>query len=196
LQGETKIDSNDKILIACDHAGFHIKQVILELLNEKGLKFEDLGTYSDESVDYPDYGHEVARKISEGEFKRAILICGTGVGMSITANRYSGVRAALANDVYSARMSRLHNDANVLVIGGRVVGEALAEEIVTTWLNTNFEGGRHTRRIRKIDKESVETIVHHVVTRYLEKIEEVDRSALEKMVEESIEQILEKKNAR
>ena len=151
---------------------------------------EDLGTHSADSVDYPDYGHEVAKKISDGTSEKAILICGTGIGMSITANRYPGVRAALANDVYSAKMSRLHNDANVLVIGGRVVGDALAEEIVTAWLGTDFEGGRHTRRIDKIDKERVETVVHKVVSRYLDRIDEVDHGALEKMIEESIDQIL------
>ena len=151
---------------------------------------EDLGTHSADSVDYPDYGHEVARKISDGTSEKAILICGTGIGMSITANRYPGVRAALANDVYSARMSRLHNDANVLVIGGRVVGDALVEEIVTNWLDTDFEGGRHTRRIDKIDKGRVETVVHKVVSRYLDRIDEVDHVALEKMIEEAIDQVL------
>ena len=151
---------------------------------------EDLGTHSADSVDYPDYGHEVARKISDGTSEKAILICGTGIGMSITANRYPGVRAALANDVYSARMSRLHNDANVLVIGGRVVGDALVEEIVTNWLDTDFEGGRHTRRIDKIDKGRVETVVHKVVSRYLDRIDEVDHAALEKMIEEAIDQVL------
>jgi hypothetical protein len=110
--------------------------------------------------------------------------------MSITANRYPGVRAALANDVYSARMSRLHNDSNVLVIGGMVVGEALVEEIVKTWLDTDFEGGRHTRRLDKIDRGKVETVVHKVVSRYLDKIDEVDRGTLKKMIEEAIDQVL------
>ena len=151
---------------------------------------EDLGTHSEDSVDYPDYGHEVAKKISDGTSKKAILICGTGIGMSITANRYPGVRAALVNDVYSAKMSRLHNDANVLVIGGRVVGDALVEEIVSAWLDTDFEGGRHTRRIDKIDKERVETVVHKVVSRYLDRIDEVDHAALEKMIDEAINELL------
>ena len=167
-----------------------MKQVILKLLADKGFDVDDLGAHSADSVDYPDYGHEVAKKISDGTVKRAILICGTGIGMSITANRYPGVRAALANDAYSARMSRLHNDANVLVIGGRVVGEALAEEIVTTWLDTDFEGGRHTRRLNKIDKGTVESVVRKVVSRYLDRIDEVDHAALEKMIEEAIDQVL------
>ncbi|GMT42366.1 MAG: ribose 5-phosphate isomerase B [bacterium] len=123
-------------------------------MNEKGFEVNDLGTHSPDSVDYPDYGHEAAQRIVNGKDKRTILICGTGIGMSITANRYHGVRAALCNDVYSAKMCRLHNDANVLVIGGRVVGEALAEEIVATWLDTDFEGGRHVRRLDKIDKDN------------------------------------------
>lgn len=112
-----------------------------------------MGTHTTASVDYPDFGHEVARRIASGKNSRAILICGTGIGMSITANRYKGVRAALCNDIYSSKMSRLHNDANVLVIGGRIVGPAIAEEIVSTWLETDFEGGRHSRRIEKIEKE-------------------------------------------
>jgi ribose 5-phosphate isomerase B len=149
-----------------------------------------LGTNSSASVDYPDYGQLVAQKIVSEEVKRAILICGTGIGMSITANRFMGVRAALCNDSYSARMSRLHNDSNVLVIGGRVVGPALAEDIVSVWLDTAFEGGRHTRRVEKIDKDRVEKVVHRVVARYLDKIQEVDHQALEKMVEEAIDIVI------
>ncbi len=114
--------------------------------------------------------------------------------MSITANRYPGVRAALANDVYSARMSRMHNDSNVLVIGGRVVGDSLVEEIVKTWLDTDFEGGHHMRRLDKIDRGRVETVVHRVVSRYLDRIDEVDHSALEKIIDEAIDQLLKEKN--
>jgi len=184
----------EKIIIACDHGGYALKRFLLNLLNEKGFEVEDLGTHSPESVDYPDYGHDVAQRMASGKNRRAVLICGTGVGMSITANRYLGVRAALCNDVYSAKMSRLHNDSNVLVIGGRVVGEALAGEIMSIWLDTDFEGGRHTRRIDKIDKDRVETIVHRVVLRYLEGMEEIDQSALEGMVEEAVNQVLKNKN--
>lgn len=151
---------------------------------------EDLGTNSSASVDYPDFGQLVAEQIVSGKCKRAILICGTGIGMSITANRYMGVRAALCNDGYTARMSRLHNDSNVLVIGGRVVGPAMAEEIVSVWLDTAFEGGRHAKRLDKIDKDNVEKIVHRVVSRYLDKIQEVDNKSLEKMVEEAIDIVI------
>lgn len=167
-----------------------MKTDIVKLLNHKGFDVEDLGTHSADSVDYPDYGHIVAQRIVSGQNARAILICGTGIGMSITANRYQGVRAALCNDSYSARMSRLHNDSNVLVIGGRVVGPSLAEEIVSVWLDVGFEGGRHAKRLQKIDKDRVETVVHKVVSRYLDRIHEVDHAALEKMIEESIDAIL------
>ncbi|MBI3581291.1 MAG: ribose 5-phosphate isomerase B [Nitrospinae bacterium] len=182
--------NKEKIAIACDHAGYSLKLTIKELLTHKGFEVEDLGTNSSASVDYPDYGQLVAQKIVSEEVKRAILICGTGIGMSITANRFMGVRAALCNDSYSARMSRLHNDSNVLVIGGRVVGPALAEDIVSVWLDTAFEGGRHTRRVEKIDKDRVEKVVHRVVARYLDKIQEVDHQALEKMVEEAIDIVI------
>ncbi len=144
----------EKIIIACDHGGYALKGFLVNLLNEKGFGVEDLGTHSPDSVDYPDYGQDAAQRIASGKNRRAVLICGTGIGMSITANRYHGVRAALCNSIFSAKMSRLHNDSNVLVMGGRVVGEALAGEIISTWLDTDFEGGdRHTRRINKIDSD-------------------------------------------
>ncbi len=180
----------EKIAIASDHAGLSLKTEVIQLLSRKGLEVEDLGTNSADSVDYPDFGHIVAQRIVSGTNSRAILICGTGIGMSITANRYQGVRAALCNDSYSARMSRMHNDSNVLVIGGRVVGPALAEEIVSVWLDTAFEGGRHAKRLQKIDKDRVETVVHKVVSRYLEKMHEVERPVLERMIQESIDAIL------
>jgi ribose 5-phosphate isomerase B len=180
----------ERIAIASDHGGFSIKETIKELIKKKGYAVEDLGTHNSESVDYPDYGHLVAQKIVSGEYKRAILICGTGIGMSITANRYPGVRAALCNDSYSSRMSRLHNDSNVLVVGGRVVGPALAEEIVSVWLDTDFEGGRHAKRLDKIDKDRVEKIVHRVVARYLENLQDVDLNSLEKMVEEAVDIVI------
>ncbi len=182
--------SSEKIAIASDHAGLGLKRFVIDLLQNRGYGYDDLGTDSEASVDYPDYGHIVAERITSGQNRRAILICGTGIGMSITANRHQGVRAALCNDIYSARMSRLHNDSNVLVVGGRVIGPALAEEIVLTWLNTDFEGGRHTRRLEKIDKAHVESVVKKVVANYLDKLHEVDSKAIEKMIHESVNQIL------
>lgn len=183
----------DRIAIASDHGGYAIKQVIIEYLIDNGLEIDDLGAYSSDSVDYPDFAHMIAQKISSGLDKRAILICGTGIGMSITANRYPGVRAALGNDIYSARMSRLHNDANVLVLGGRIVGAGLAVEIVSTWLNTGFEGGRHNRRIEKIDQDRLETIVYKVVSRRFGKMEEIDLSKLEQLIEDAFDVVMEKK---
>lgn len=139
-----------KIGIACDHAGLNLKEIILSFLKDSGIEFDDYGTSGCESVDYPDYGFKVAEAVSRGEVERGILICGTGIGMSIVANKVSGVRAALCNDLFTAKMSRLHNDANVLTIGGRIVGADLAREIVNVWLNTPFEGGRHSKRVDKI----------------------------------------------
>lgn len=141
-----------KIAIGSDHAGFGLKEDILALL--KGLDHDivDCGTYSMESVDYPDFGEKVSSMVSAGEVDRGILICGTGIGMSMVANKFPNVRAALCNDLFSAKMSRLHNDANVLVLGGRIIGKDLASEIVRTWLSTAFEGERHMRRLNKIKK--------------------------------------------
>lgn len=141
-----------KIAIGSDHAGFGLKEDVLELL--KGLNHEivDRGTYNLESVDYPDFGEKVSKMVSAGEVERGILICGTGIGMSMVANKFPNVRAALCNDLFSAKMSRLHNDANVLVLGGRIIGKDLASEIVRTWMSTAFEGDRHMRRLNKIKK--------------------------------------------
>ncbi len=186
-------NSEDKIAIACDHGGFNIKKVIAEYLVQNGHKIDDLGTYSSDSVDYPDFAHTIAERIANGVDKRAILICGTGIGMSITANRYPGVRAALGNDIYSARMSRLHNDSNVLVLGGRIVGPKLATEIVSMWLNTEFEGGRHNRRIEKIDYDRLETVVYKVVSKYFDKMSNTDFSEVERLIEEAFEMILKKR---
>ncbi|MFQ5464767.1 MAG: ribose 5-phosphate isomerase B [Thermodesulfobacteriota bacterium] len=138
------------IAIASDHAGREIKDEIKYYLEEAGVEVIDMGVNSDKSVDYPDYGMPVAEKVSRGQVPAGVLVCGTGIGMSILANKYRGVRAALVNDIYTARMAREHNDANILVIGGRVVGKGLAREIVRTWLETGFEGGRHQRRLDKI----------------------------------------------
>ncbi|MCX8031290.1 MAG: ribose 5-phosphate isomerase B [Thermodesulfovibrionales bacterium] len=136
--------------IACDHAGYLLKKEIIEILQQHGHEVIDLGTHSYESVDYPDYGEKVASLVSIGKAERGILICGTGIGMSIVANKFRNVRASLCNELFTAKMSRLHNDANILVLGSRVVGIDLAKEIVTTWLNTPFEGERHCIRLKKI----------------------------------------------
>jgi len=140
-----------EIGLACDHGGFELKEEVKTFLKSMGFKPVDLGTFNEDSVDYPDYGILVAEKISKGEMERGILICGTGIGMSIVANKFPGVRAALVNDLYSSRFSREHTDANILVIGGRIVGRELAKEIVKVWLNTPFAGGRHKRRLEKIE---------------------------------------------
>jgi|UniRef100_A0A7C4EL38 ribose 5-phosphate isomerase B len=139
-----------KIAIGADHAGFELKEFLSHFVKEMGHEVIDMGTGSNSSVDYPDYAEAVSQAVSEGKVDRGILICGTGIGMSIVANKFRNVRAALCNELYSAKMSRLHNDANVLAIGGRIVGKDLAKEIVNVWINTPFEGGRHCRRIEKI----------------------------------------------
>jgi len=139
-----------RIGIACDHGGFGLKEEVKTFLKSAGVDPIDFGSFDETSVDYPDLGHHVAEKVSKRELDRGILICGTGIGMSIVANRFPGVRAALANELYSARCSREHNDANVLVLGGRVVGSGLAREIVKVWLETPFAGGRHQKRLDKI----------------------------------------------
>ncbi|MFW6381120.1 MAG: ribose 5-phosphate isomerase B [Bacillota bacterium] len=139
-----------KIAIACDHAGVDLKQEIMELMAEQGLEYQDLGTDDDQSVDYPDYAYRVAHGVAEGNFDRGILICGTGIGMSIAANKVDGVRAALCHDVFSARAAGNHNQANVLTMGARVIGSGLARDIVQTWLEAGFDGGRHQRRVNKI----------------------------------------------
>jgi ribose 5-phosphate isomerase B len=138
------------IAIGCDHAGVDLKKDILSLLHDLRIECIDYGTNSAESVDYPDFGEKVSEAVSSGKIERGILICGTGIGMSIVANKFSGVRASLCNELFTAKMSRLHNDANILVIGGRVVGKDLAKEIVRTWVSTPFEGERHCRRLDKI----------------------------------------------
>lgn len=140
------------IAIGCDHAGVELKKEILSLLDSLLIEHIDYGTNSSESVDYPDFGEKVSEEVSSGKIEKGILICGTGIGMSIVANKFPGVRASLCNDLFTARMSRLHNDANILVIGGRVVGKDLAKEIVRTWVNTPFEGERHSRRLEKISR--------------------------------------------
>jgi len=138
------------IALASDHGGFELKEDIKDFLESSGYEFTDLGTHNNDSVDYPDYGIELSRKVANGDFDKGILICGTGIGMSIVANKIPGIRAALVSDVFSARMSTEHNNANVLVIGGRVTGKGLASELVKAWLEAKFEGGRHQNRLDKI----------------------------------------------
>jgi ribose 5-phosphate isomerase B len=143
------------VAIGCDHAGLELKLEILSLLGEMGLDCFDHGTHEPHSVDYPDFGEKVANEVSSGRALRGILICGTGIGMSIVANKFPNVRASLCNDLYTAKMSRLHNDANILVMGGRVIGKDLAKEIVRLWFAHPFEGGRHEPRLMKIGEIEV-----------------------------------------
>jgi ribose 5-phosphate isomerase B len=138
------------VAIGSDHAGLDLKEDVIRLLSELKHETMDFGTDNPQSVDYPDFGEKVAGAVSTGRAERGILICGTGIGMSIVANKFPGVRAALCNELFSARMSRMHNDANVLVFGGRIVGRDLAREIVRTWMATDFESGRHADRLKKI----------------------------------------------
>jgi ribose 5-phosphate isomerase B len=140
-----------KIALGSDHAGFELKEHLKELL-AGAHELIDVGTDGPESVDYPDYAVKVARLVTEGNVERGILMCSTGIGMSITANKVSGVRAALAFDLLAAQQSRRHVDANILVLGGQITGKGLAAEIVRVWLETPFEGGRHQRRIDKIKR--------------------------------------------
>ena len=140
------------IIIGCDHAAFSLKEKIKHTLVSDGYNVEDVGAFSEASVDYPDFGQQVASEISGGGFDRGILICGTGIGMSMVANKFTGVRAALCGESFSAAMSRRHNDANILVLGSRVTGDALALEIVDTWLQTPFDGGRHQVRLDKFSQ--------------------------------------------
>jgi ribose 5-phosphate isomerase B len=142
---------DNSIIIGSDHAAFGLKEKIKTFLVSRGLQVEDAGAKSSDSVSYVDYGKKVAGAVSQGRFARGILLCGTGLGMSMVANRFSKVRAALCSDVFSVRMSRVHNDANILVMGGRIIGDVLAFELVRTWLETEFEGGRHLDRIQCID---------------------------------------------
>ena len=136
--------------IGSDHGGFALKQEIMKHLTERGIEYHDYGTYSDESCDYPEYGEATARAVASGECDRGIVICGTGIGISLAANKVHGIRCALCGDCYSAEMTRRHNDANMLALGARVLGEGLALKIVDTFLDTPFEGGRHARRIEKL----------------------------------------------
>jgi len=139
------------IVIGCDHAAFSLKKILIGYLTENEIMIEDVGTFDTEPVNYPDIGIKVAYAVSTGQYEKGILMCGTGIGMSILANRFDNVRAALCNNLFSAIMSRRHNDSNILVIGGRIVGDILAIEILKEWLKTPFEGGRHKKRIETFD---------------------------------------------
>lgn len=139
-----------KIAIAADHGGVALKESVKRKLDSMGLAYHDFGTYSEESVDYPDYGILVAESVASGEYERGILICGTGLGMSIVANKVPGIRCALLHDTFSAKATREHNDTNVMAMGARVIGPGLADDIVELWLTTEFTGGRHTQRLDKL----------------------------------------------
>ncbi|MCY6485616.1 ribose 5-phosphate isomerase B [Clostridium aestuarii] len=139
-----------KIAIGSDHGGLNLKKAVITHLEKKGIEVKDFGTYTEESCDYPEYGCKVAEEVVAKNYDFGIIICGTGIGISMSANKVSGVRAALCHDTFSAHATRQHNNANVLAMGERVIGEGLALDIVDTFLNSEFEGGRHERRVNKI----------------------------------------------
>ena len=139
-----------KIAIGSDHGGFKLKEIIKEYLINKGYSVSDLGCYSEESVDYPDYAEKVARAVANGEFDLGVLMCGTGIGISIAANKVKGIRAALCHDGLTARLAKQHNNANIICMGGRTTGVETAKDIIDNFLESEFEGGRHLRRINKI----------------------------------------------
>lgn len=142
------------LALGCDQGGFGLKAVIVKYLNEKNIEFKDFGTFSEESVDYPNYGEAVARAVLSGECDTGVIICGTGIGISIAANRFKGIRAALCHDAFSARAARQHNDANILAMGGRVIGPGSCLDILDVFLNTPFsDEERHKRRIAMLDKD-------------------------------------------
>ena len=138
--------------IASDHAGFELKEIIRDFMEMSGIPVKDFGTNNTESVDYPVYAQKVCRAVQTGECEFGILICGTGIGMSMAANKYKGIRAANCSDTFSARMSRLHNNANIITLGSRVIGQGLAADIVKVFLSTDFEAGRHVNRVKIIDE--------------------------------------------
>lgn len=141
-----------KIAIGCDHGGITLKDSIVNYLEERGVQIEDFGTFGTESVDYPDYAYKVARSVADGRVDKGILMCGTGIGISIAANKVNGIRCALCHNTETARLTALHNDSNILAMGGRVIDSDTAVDIVKTWLDTPFEGGRHINRINKISE--------------------------------------------
>ena len=138
------------IAIGCDHGGFELKSIINKFLEDNGYEYVDCGTYNEDSVDYPDIAKLVCKKVQTGECEKGILVCGTGIGMNMCANKHKGIRAAQCHDTFSAKMTRIHNNANVLTMGGRVVGSELAKDIVKEFLTNEFEGGRHENRVNKM----------------------------------------------
>lgn len=138
------------IALGSDHGGFELKQAMMGHLQQKGIEFKDFGVFNAESTDYPDIAVALANAVARGEYEKGVLFCGTGIGVSIAANKVSGIRAANCSDVYCAQMSREHNDANILTMGERVIGPELAAQILDVWLSTEFAGGRHARRVDKI----------------------------------------------
>ncbi len=145
-----------KIVVGSDHAGFDLKEECKRFMErELGHEVKDMGVFDKSSADYPQVAHKVARAVAGGEFERGLLVCGTGIGMSMVANRYKGVRASLCHNIYTARLSREHNDANIMTMGGRVIGTGLALEMVRVFLETGFEGGRHQRRIGQFDSTGI-----------------------------------------
>lgn len=141
---------NDILAIGSDHGGYDLKNEIIKYLEENGIKYKDVGSFSAESIDYPEIALRVTELINSGECKLGVLCCGTGIGMSLAANKVKGIRAAACSETYSAKFTRLHNDSNILCLGGRVVGAGTACEMIDLFLNTAFEGGRHQRRVDKI----------------------------------------------
>lgn len=142
------------IAIGSDHGGFELKQAVMKHLQERGIEYKDYGTYDTASTDYPIYAKKVAKAVQSGEAERGILICGTGIGVSITANKFKGIRCSLCADSYTAELTRLHNDSNILAMGGRIIGTELALRIVDTYIDTPFSGEeRHIRRINQIEEE-------------------------------------------
>ncbi|AKU91241.1 ribose 5-phosphate isomerase B [Vulgatibacter incomptus] len=139
-----------KVAVGCDHAGLELKKEVSKLLQKRGFEIDDVGTFGNDSVDYPDFASQVSRKVGSGEVRFGVLVCGTGLGMSIVANKYRGVRAAVCTSEFEARATRAHNDANVLCLGERVVGIGLGAAIAEAFFDTEFEGGRHQRRVQKI----------------------------------------------
>lgn len=142
-----------KIAIGSDHAGFYLKKDLIKYLEEKNIEVKDMGPFDDNRVDYPDYGHAVGHEVVDNKMDFGIVICGSGIGISISANKVKGIRAALCSEPYSARLARHHNDANVLAMGARLIGHDMALEIVDAFLNEKFEGGRHINRVNKIEEE-------------------------------------------
>ena len=139
--------SEKRIIIGCDHGGLNLKHKVVEHLKEIGYEVEDVGTYTTESVDYPIYAKKVAHAVADGKYEKGIIICGTGIGVSIVANKVKGIRASLCGDTFSAKATRQHNNSNILCMGERVIGAGLALDIVDIWLTTEYEGGRHQKRI-------------------------------------------------